>query len=164
MMILYDSVFDISYNKSYTLSFFDILSALFCQIDDLLHVYFSCFTDKFAQESCLVSDKLQRSVVLFNLSSLEDQDLIVVDDGVQSMGNRDDSGLNNLQKYVFELGSDHMLDQLVSLFVDACCSLVHEQHFRFTLNKKRDTMRARAIQISCFCPREKLDPESSTLL
>ena len=163
-MILYDSIFGIPYNKSYILSFFDILSALFGQIDDLLHVYFACFTDKFAQESCLVSDKFQRSIVLFNLSSLENQDLVVVDDGVQSMGNRDDSGLNSLQKYIFELGSDHMLNQFVSLFVDTCCGLVHEQYFRFTLSKRRGTMRARAIQISCFCPREKLDPESSTLL
>lgn len=69
-----------------------------------------------------------------------------------------------MQKYICELLADHSLDQLVGLQVDAGRRLVHQQYFGSSLNYNTVTMRARAMQMSCRCPREKLLPESSTAL
>ena len=66
--------------------------------------------------------------------------------------------------YLIELSSYHFLDEFVCFFINACCGLVHQQYFWLSLDKKIGTMRALAMQMSCFCPREKLEPESSILV
>lgn len=148
------------YGQSLQLLFF----AHFGQRHYLFHVPISRLSDQLSEEGVLVSDKGQWLVVFFHFSALEHQDLVVVHDSVQTMSDSDDCCLSKKVGYVFELGSDHVLDQLVCFFVDTCGGFVHKEHFGFALGNKRLTMRARAMQMSCFWPSEKLEPESSILL
>ena len=69
------------------------------------------------------------SVVLNELVRLSDfddpapahyNDLVVVSDGVQSVGNRDDGG-------VLELGVDTLLDEVVSFHVHIRCGFIQDQ-------------------------------------
>jgi len=57
-----------------------------------------------------------------------------------------------------------MLNELIGFFIDTGSGFVHKKHLRMPLNENKITINARAMQISCFCPREKFEPESSTLL
>lgn len=59
-----------------------------------MHVLLAGLSDQFAEEGVLVSDERQWLVVFFDFSALEHQDLVVVHDGVQAMGDSDDCCLS----------------------------------------------------------------------
>ncbi len=63
------------------------------QRNDLAHVFISRLADQPAQESILVVDQGKRSIVLLDFSFFQHQNLVIVDDGVQPVGDRDDSCL-----------------------------------------------------------------------
>lgn len=79
---------------SYSRESFHLVGSLFRQGQDFLHILLAGLADKPAQECILILHQLQRSVIFFDFSTLEDQNLIVEHDGVKPMCDSDDCGLN----------------------------------------------------------------------
>ena len=70
---------------------------LFGQRHYLLHVLLASLSDQLAKEGVFVFDEGQWLVVFFHFSALEHQDLVVVHDGVQTMGDSDDCCLSKME-------------------------------------------------------------------
>lgn len=70
-----------------------ILMCCFCKTDHLLHVCFAHLADHLAQEGALVLHQRQRRVVLLDLAVVQHQDLVVLDDSVESVRDCDHSSL-----------------------------------------------------------------------
>ena len=100
----------------------------------MLHALFSLFLDDFCILSCLFHhlcefafslNQLVRSPAFYYLPLVHDQDLIVVCDGVEAMGNRYDGNVGKLLL-------DAFLDEVISLHVHVRSRFVQDQDLIFS--------------------------------
>ncbi len=73
----------------------------FSQINDVFHVSVSSFSYEYSQKWVGVFDQVQWCVILHNLPFFQNQYLVIVYEGVQSMGYCNDCGLN-LIEYILQ--------------------------------------------------------------
>ena len=62
-----------------------------------------------------------RTVILSNLTMIQNQDLVIVDDGVETVSDGDDSAVS-------ELCLNDVLDQLISLNINTCTHFIQQQN------------------------------------
>ena len=89
----------------------------FCQSHHFVEVTLANFLNTVAEIPLRIVQQVFRSVKFLNFSFLENQNFVVADDGVQSVGDGNNSGL-------FEFALQHFLDQVVCLHVDASGCLI----------------------------------------
>jgi hypothetical protein len=69
--------------------------ALFSKRHDLLHIFLACLPNQSSEERGFVSYEFQGLIVLFNLAFVKHQNLIIVNDSVEPMGDGNDGRLSN---------------------------------------------------------------------
>mmetsp|Transcript_27011 Transcript_27011/g.23903 ORF Transcript_27011/g.23903 Transcript_27011/m.23903 type:complete len:283 (-) Transcript_27011:3602-4450(-) len=89
------------------------------QVSHLLFEFRSSLLHQ-AQEVAFLSKEVQGSIKLHNITLIKDDDSVILNDGNKSMGNSKDSSL-------LELILNHLLDEMVSVLINAGSGFIHQE-------------------------------------